>query len=153
MEGKVMTLALLIGMILTVVLIIKRKEISTNYWGAGALLFIANALLFALALFMTFFIMLFDMTLVLIVCIPLSIYVWYLFSKNWQGSYKDKIKMAVIGSSFFVAFIGWVIWKYTTFEPAYPGDGLLMSWIGVPIALTGSVSALLVSLFVILKNN
>ncbi|WNB91799.1 hypothetical protein [Bacillus sp. NEB1478] len=164
-----MTILILLGMILTVVLLsakkvwvpagfvtsirfkLKDSKLSTNHWIAGAAMFLTNALLFALAIILFFYVP-FGMPICLIICIPLSMFIWYLFSETWQGSYTDKIKFACIGSSFFLVFIGWVVWKYSTLEPAFPGDDLFMAWIGTLLAIIVSSGAFVVSLFVILKK-
>ncbi|MFG6495713.1 hypothetical protein P8610_10170 [Fictibacillus sp. UD] len=164
-----MTIILLAGIVFTIILLTKQREfasagivtnisdklqrssLSKNYLFAGAALFAANAALFAIAFVILFFIP-YGSTFGLLLCIPLSLMTWLVFSEIWSGSLKDKIKMARIGNSFFLFFIGWIMWYYTTLEPAYPGDDLFMAWIGAGIAVIGSLGAMSVSTFVLLKN-
>lgn len=165
-----MTILLLGGIVFTVILLIKQEELaaaglvtsisskikgsslSTNYWFAGASLFLANTALFAIA-FAIFFFIPFGTTLGLVMCIPLSLFTWLIFSQVWGGSYKDKVKMVCIGNIFFLLFMGWTIWYYMTLEPAYPGDDLFMAWIGMIISIIFTVGAMSVSMFVILRKS
>jgi hypothetical protein len=98
---------------------VKGSSLSNNYWVAGAALFAANAALFAIA-FVTLFFMPFGTTLGLVMCIPLSLFTWLIFSEIWEGSFKDKVRMAFIGNTFFLLFMGWTIRHY-----------MFMAWIGL----------------------
>ncbi|MDR7074317.1 hypothetical protein [Fictibacillus barbaricus] len=164
-----MTMMLLLGMIVTVFLLFginawtpsgvvtkigdrfKGSKVSTNVWVSGAVMFVMNGLLFAIA-FLIFFTIPFGMMLGLLICIPLSIFVWLVFSVTWQGTYKDKVKMSFIGNSFFIFFIGWVIWQFMRIEQMYPDEDNFMAWIGTLVAIIGSLGALSVSTFVILNK-
>jgi hypothetical protein len=164
-----MSILLIAGMILTVILLTKQKNwasadfvtniryklhgsvISRNFWLAGAALFGANAALFGIAFFIMFFLPMATI-LGLLLCIPLSIITWMIISEIWDGNNKDKIKMACLGNSFFLILMTWAIWYYITLEPAYPGDDLFMAWIGLIISLILGLGAMLVSMFVILRN-
>jgi hypothetical protein len=163
------TIALLLGMILTIFLLFglnewtpswfavyygdkfKDSKISKNVWVAGTVMFVMNGLLFATA-FLILFTIPFGMMIGLLICIPLSIFVWLLFSVIWQGTFKDKVKMAFIGNSFFILFIGWVIWQFMRMEQMYPNEDNFMAWIGTLVAIVGSLGALSVSSFVILNK-
>ncbi|MED1864967.1 hypothetical protein P4V41_15975 [Fictibacillus nanhaiensis] len=164
-----MTVLLLAGIVFTLILVMKQRDfasvgivrnithkikghsLSTNYWQAGITLFAANAALFALAFVILFFLPYGTMA-GLLICIPLSLFTWVLFSEMWQGSRKDKVKMTFIGSAFFLFFLGWIVSYYATLEPAYPGDDLFMAWIGVIIASIFTIGAMSVSMFVILRK-
>ncbi|MGD6964334.1 hypothetical protein ACQCVB_19190 [Fictibacillus phosphorivorans] len=164
-----MTVLLLAGIVYTLILLTKQRDfasvgmvrnishklkghsLSTNYWQAGIILFVANAALFALAFVILFFLP-YGAMAGLCLCIPLSLITWMLFSEVWRGSWKDKVKMAFIGSTFFLFFLGWIFWYYATLEPAYPGDDLFMVWIVVIIASIFTIGAMSVSMFVILRK-
>lgn len=164
-----MTILLLAGIVFTLILIMKQRDfasvgmvrnishklkghsLSTNYWQAGIALFAANAGLFVLA-FLILFLLPYGTMAGLLICIPLSLFTWVIFSEVWRGSWKDKVKMAFIGTSFFLLFLGWIFWYYATLEPAYPGDDLFMAWIGVIIASIFTIGAMSVSMFVILRK-
>jgi hypothetical protein len=130
---------------------VKGSSLSNNYWVAGAALFAANAALFAIA-FVTLFFMPFGTTLGLVMCIPLSLFTWLIFSEIWEGSFKDKVRMACIGNTFFLLFMGWTIRHYITLEPDYPGDDMFMAWIGLVLSNVFTVGAMLVSMFVMLRK-
>ncbi|MBN3553089.1 hypothetical protein JYA63_02300 [Fictibacillus nanhaiensis] len=164
-----MTVLLLAGIVFTLILIMRQRDfasvgmvknishkmkghsLSTNYWQAGIALFSVNAALFALAFVILFFLP-YGAMAGLLMCIPLSLLTWIIFSEAWMGTWKDKVKMAFIGSSFFLLFLVWVFWYYATLEPAYPGDDLFMAWIGVIIASIFTTGAMCVSMFVILRK-
>ncbi|MET3730130.1 putative membrane protein YGL010W [Fictibacillus halophilus] len=164
-----MTVLLLAGIVFTLILITKQRDVasigivrnityklkeypmSANYWQAGITLFVANAALFALAFVILFFLP-YGAMAGLLMCIPLSLFTWVIFSEVWRGSWKDKVKMTFIGSAFFLFFLGWIFWYYATLEPAFPGDDLFMAWIGVIIASIFSIGAMSVSMFVILRK-
>ncbi|MBD7965150.1 hypothetical protein [Fictibacillus norfolkensis] len=159
LAGIVFTLILIMGQrdLASVVVVrnishkLKGHSLSTNYWQAGIALFAANAALFALAFVILFFLP-YGAVAGLLMCIPLSLFIWVIFAGVWRGSWKDKAKMAFIGSSFFLFFLGWIFWYYATLEPAYPGDDLFMAWIGVIIASIFTLGAMSVSMFVILRK-
>ncbi len=164
-----MTILLLAGIVFTFILLTKQRELasagiitsisyklkgsflSTNYWYAGAALFAANVALFTVAFVILFFLP-YGATLGLVLCIPLSLVTWMVFSETWDGSLRDKVKMACIGSSFFLFFIGWMIWYSMNLKPAYPGDDLFMAWIGLVIGMIVTAGAMSVSLIVILRK-
>ncbi|WP_137791391.1 hypothetical protein [Bacillus sp. E(2018)] len=164
-----MTVLLLAGIIFTIILLTKQrdfasvgmvrnlslklseKSLSTNYWQAGIALFIANATLFALAFVILFFLP-YGAMAGLLLCIPLSLFTWVIFSEMWRGSKKDKVRMAFIGSAFYLFFLGGIVSYYATLQPAYPGDDLFMAWIGVIIAFIFTIGAMSVSMFVILRK-
>jgi hypothetical protein len=164
-----LTILLLAGIVFTLILIMRQRDLasvgvvrnishklkghslSTNYWQAGIALFAVNAALFALAFVILFFLP-YGAVAGLLMCIPLSLFIWVIFAEVWRGSLKDKVKMAFIGSSFFLFFLGWIFWYYATLESAYPGDDLFMAWIGVIIASTFTLGAMSVSMFVILRK-
>ncbi|MBH0171196.1 hypothetical protein [Fictibacillus sp. 18YEL24] len=164
-----MTVLLLAGIVFTLILLTKQRDIasvgivrnithklksrslSTNYWQTGIMLFAANTALFALAFVILFFLP-YGAIAGLMMCIPLSLFTWVIFSEVWRGSRKDKVKMAFVGNSFFLFFLGWIFWYYATLEPAYPGDDLFMAWIGVIIASIFTIGAMSVSMFVMLRK-
>ncbi|MGM0806720.1 MAG: hypothetical protein ACQET8_18400 [Bacillota bacterium] len=164
-----MTVLLLAGIVFTLILLTKQRDIasvgivrnithklksrslSTNYWQTGIMLFAANTALFALAFVILFFLP-YGAIAGLMMCIPLSLFTWVIFSEVWRGSRKDKVKMSFVGNSFFLFFLGWIFWYYATLEPAYPGDDLFMAWMGVIIASIFTIGAMSVSMFVMLRK-
>jgi hypothetical protein len=166
---KEVTIVILMGMILTAFLLFGQKvwipagfvanigskfkgsKVTTNIWVAGAVMFVMNGLLFATA-FLLFFTIPFGMALGLLICIPLSMFVWFFFSEIWQGTYKEKMKMACVGNSFFIIFIGWVVWQFIRIEQNYPDEDNFMAWIGTLVVIIGSLGALTVSMFVLLRK-
>jgi hypothetical protein len=70
-----------------------------------------------------------------------SIYLWSIINRACQGTKRDRLKMGVIGSSFYffitLIFVYWLL----TLQPAYPGDDTFMGAIGLFFGIIVSVVA------------
>lgn len=97
-----------------------------NYWLAGIMLFITNAILFfstALLIYLlSYFLIPYVHLLVMILAVIGSIFLWIIINKTWQGTRKNRLKMATVGSSFYMILSLILIYMLVTLEPAYPGD-------------------------------
>ncbi|WP_462413562.1 hypothetical protein [Neobacillus sp. Marseille-QA0830] len=110
-----------------------------NHWFAGAFLFGMNAALFGLTililLLLSYFIIPFVHLLVLFFAVWGSIMLWVIINKSWQGTKPNRLKLATVGSSFYVlanlSFVYWLV----TLEPAYPGEDTFMRSIGLVLAI------------------
>ena len=106
-----------------------------NYWLAGIFLFITNAILFfstALIIYLlTYFLIPYVHLLVMILAVIGSIFLWIIINKTWQGTRRNRLKMAAVGSSFYMILSIILTYMLVTLEPAYPGDDTFMREIGL----------------------
>ncbi|MEK4029650.1 hypothetical protein MKZ02_14085 [Pseudobacillus sp. FSL P4-0506] len=116
-----------------------------NHWLAGLFLFFMNGFLFSFAclglyvlmyLFIPF-VHLFVMLSVVIV----SLYLWILVNKAWQGTAGNRLKMGAVGSSFYVFLILIFIYWFVTLTPSYPGEDTFMGAVGLIFAIIVSTVA------------
>ena len=116
-----------------------------NYWFSGIFLFAINAFLFCsaglLLYVLTFFLIPYLHLLVMSAAVIGSIYLWMMLNFAWIGLKTDRLKMAAIGSSFYVIlsiiFMYWLV----TLEPVYPGEDTFMRWIGLIFAIIITTTA------------
>jgi hypothetical protein len=111
-----------------------------NHFFSGGFIFITNAIFFSLVIIfllnfpgitmLDFFIM-GGATL-------LSIWFWSLINRSWKGSKGNRIKMASIGSSFYILVGLFFLYKLMTLKPSYPGDDTFMAGLGLLFAIVVS---------------
>jgi len=116
-----------------------------NHFLSGGFVFIMNAIFFSLVVIIIFlgsmlhipFLLLFVMGAAPL----LSIFFWSLINVSWKGSKGDRIKMASIGSSFYLLLGIFFIYKLMTLKPSYPGDDIFMAGIGLLFGIIVSLVA------------
>lgn len=110
-----------------------------NYWLAGIFLFFINATLFfstALLLYaMTYFIIPYVHLLIMTLAVIVSIFLWIIINKAWQGTRKNRLKMGAVGSSFYMILSLMLIYLLVTLEPFYPGEDTFMRAIGLVMGI------------------
>ncbi|MEK5080768.1 hypothetical protein MKX73_17740 [Solibacillus sp. FSL W7-1436] len=118
-----------------------------NYWLAGIFLFIANAILFfstALLLYvLSYFLIPYVHLLVMILAVIGSIFLWMTINKTWHGTRKNRLKMAAVGSSFYLILSIILIYMFVTLEPSFPGDDPFMRAIGLLMGIVVTTVAFL----------
>jgi hypothetical protein len=123
-----------------------------NHWLSGIFLFVMNAVLFfstGLMLYvLTYYLIPFIHLLVMIFAVIGSIFLWMIINKAWQSTNRNRLKMATVGSSFYVIssflFIYWLV----TLKPSYPGEDTFMRAIGLVLGVIVTTVAF-ISCFVI----
>ncbi|MEK4080630.1 hypothetical protein [Solibacillus sp. FSL K6-1126] len=131
-----------------------------NYWLAGIMLFITNAILFfstALLIYLlSYFLIPYVHLLVMILAVIGSIFLWIIINKTWQGTRKNRLKMATVGSSFYMILSLILIYMLVTLEPAYPGDDPFMRaiglFMGIVVTTVAFISCLIFTGFSIKKE-
>ncbi|WP_243647164.1 hypothetical protein [Scopulibacillus darangshiensis] len=110
-----------------------------NYWLAGIFLFIMNTALFLITGFilylLTLFLIPFVHLFVMLLAVIGSILIWLLINKAWRGTRSNRLKMGLIGSSFYFFLTIIFIYKLVTLKPAYPGEDTFMAAIGLIFAI------------------
>lgn len=127
--------------------ILKNAKWFQNHWLSGIFLFFMNAVLFfltglvlyILASLLVPFIHLFVMILAVIA----SIFLWITISKAWKGTNKNRLKMRMIRSSFYIIMSLMFIYWLVTLEPSYPGEDTFMRAIGLEIGVIVTTVAFL----------
>ncbi|PEL14236.1 hypothetical protein [Bacillus sp. AFS017336] len=128
-------------------LVIKLKNSSwfQNYWKAGFFLFVMNAALFFITLLihfiLGFLIIPFMHLLVMVLAVVGSFLLWMIVNKAYQGTNGNRLKMSIIGSSFYAVLSFLFIYWLVTLKPSYEGEDLIMSSIGLLMGIIVSVVA------------
>ncbi|PEC48426.1 hypothetical protein CON00_16070 [Bacillus sp. AFS096315] len=161
-----MTLFLLCVFILVFIILFKRGAVSSklsennklvfklkntswfqNHLMSGFFLFIMNATLFfttCLVIYLlTYLLIPFLHLLVMILAIFGSFFLWIIVNKAWQGTNANRIKMSILGSSFYILLSILFLYWLLNLEPSYPGEDLFMSSIGLMFGLIVSIVAFL----------
>lgn len=116
-----------------------------NYWLAGMFLFIMNAILFfstALLIYvLSYFLIPYVYLLVMVLAVIGSIFLWIILNKAWQGTRRNCLKMAAVGSSFYLILSLILLYRLVTLEPTYPGDDTLMRAIGMVMGIVVTIVA------------
>ncbi|MEH7514708.1 hypothetical protein V7146_18495 [Gottfriedia acidiceleris] len=114
---------------------------------SGIFLFIVNATLFfstcLIIYLLTYLLIPFLHLLVMILAVFGSFLLWMIVNKAWQGTYANRIKMSILGSSFYILLSILFLYWLLTLEPSYPGEDLFMRSIGLMLGLIVSVVAFL----------
>ena len=110
-----------------------------HVWLAGLFVFLMNAILFGLTFFVLFILMRFDIPFlylfVMMGAVVVSILFWMIVNRSWMDSKKSQLKMAVIGSSFYLLLTLTFLYIYVTIEPFYPGEDMFMRALGLSLAM------------------
>ncbi|WP_442785805.1 hypothetical protein [Lentibacillus sp. Marseille-P4043] len=110
-----------------------------NHWSAGIFLFVLNAAIFfaaGLILFaLTYFLIPFVHFVIMFFAVISCIFLWILFNKAWQGTKKNRVKMGLIGSSFYMVLTFVFVYFLLTMKPSYPGEDTFMGAIGLVFAI------------------
>jgi hypothetical protein len=118
---------------------LRGKKIFQHYWFAGIILFLINVLLFFLTMIILYVIQSFSIPfmhlVVMLFAVVSSIYFWLLVNLNWQGETRDRIKVGLIGSSFYLFLTVFFIIKYVTIKPLFPADDTFMRSIGFMLGI------------------
>lgn len=159
-----LTLFLLMGLIGVVLIQSKKNQLSAmigenhklvqklknnrwfqNYWKAGFFLFILNATLFcitiAIFIILGFLIIPIIHLLVMVLAVLGSFFLWIIVNKAWQGTNGNRLKMSILGSSFYVILSFLLLYWLLTLKPSYQGEDMFMSSIGLMFGLIVSVVA------------
>lgn len=116
------------------ILFLRRKKFLQKYWLTGIFLFFMNAVIFIFTILLLYYIQFLSIPfihmLVMLLGVVLSIYLWILINLSWQGESRGRLKIGVIGSSFYLFLTAWFIFKLVTLEPLFPGDDTFMASIG-----------------------
>lgn len=104
-----------------------------SYWYAGLFLFVMNAVLFFLTGFLLFNVSMVSFVLLLMIIFAIigSFFLWAIIHKAWQSTNRNRLKMAAIGSSFYVILTFVFIYWSVTLEPSYPGEDTFMRGMGL----------------------
>ncbi|WP_226527505.1 hypothetical protein [Metabacillus niabensis] len=105
------------------------------HWLAGLCLFGINAGLFLLTgglLYSLMFLMIPYLHLVIMfLAVIISVYVWIVINKTWEGTKGNRLKLGAVGSSFYLLLTIVFIYMMMTIEPQYPGEDTFMRFIGL----------------------
>ncbi|CAG9623738.1 hypothetical protein [Sutcliffiella rhizosphaerae] len=126
-----------------------------SFWFAGLFLFCMNGVLFFLAglglFILGYFTIPFVHLLVMVLAVCVSIYLWISVNKAWQGTKSNRLKMSIIGSSFYLILTFIFAYLYITLEPTYPGEDIFMAAIGlffaIIVTLTASITCFIITGF------
>ncbi|MFF2874991.1 hypothetical protein ACFVR2_01585 [Gottfriedia sp. NPDC057991] len=130
-------------------LIFKLKNTSwfQNHLMSGIFLFIVNATLFfstcLIIYLLTYLLIPFLHLLVMILAIFGSFFLWIIVNKAWQGTNANRIKMSILGSSFYILLSILFLYWLLNLESSYPGEDLFMRSIGLMFGLMVSIVAFL----------
>lgn len=110
-----------------------------NYWLSGIFLFVMNAVLFfstGLVLYILMYFLIPYVHLLVMFCAVIgSIFLWVLINKAWQGTKRNRLKIGIVGSSFYIFLTFIFIYWLVTLKPSYPGDDTFMGAIGLVFAI------------------
>ncbi|MFC0211290.1 hypothetical protein ACFFK0_02300 [Paenibacillus chartarius] len=114
---------------------LSRAQWYHNFWLSGLFLFVTNAVLFSCTLLLIILQLHFAIPivhlLVMMAAVIVSLYVWSVMHRAWQGSTSGRLKMGCIGSSFYALLTLAFIYMLITLEPAYPGEDTFMAAVGL----------------------
>ncbi len=113
---------------------LSKHERFRNPWLMGVLLFGLNLFLFsatALILYgMTFMMIPFIHLVVMASATASSVLAWQsiVYSRDWGKG--ERLKVGMVGSSFYLFLFLFILYKWVTYVPRYPGEDEFMSAIG-----------------------
>ncbi|OAB32846.1 hypothetical protein [Paenibacillus glacialis] len=117
-----------------VVQLLQNAKWYQNPWAGGVFLFLVNAVLFTFTIFGLYLAIYFSKSFVLLIVILLgvigSIYSWLILNNAWQGTKRNRMKMGLVGSSFYALLTLVVVYLWATLKPAYSGEDTFMSGMG-----------------------
>ncbi|SFC09168.1 hypothetical protein SAMN05443252_101836 [Bacillus sp. OV322] len=127
-----------------------KKAWFQGYWRSGLFLFAVNALLFSTTVLLLYILIFIQIPYLHIAVMGFAVYAsilaWFSIGKSWDGTRRNRLKMGLIGSSFYVLVSALIIYKECHLKPAYPGDDTFMAAIGLLAALIVSSVAFIVCL-------
>ncbi len=110
-----------------------------NHWLSGIFLFLMNGFLFfstGLVLYLSMYLFIPYVHLLVMFCAVIaSIFLWILIHKAWQGTKRNRLKIGMIGSSFYIFLTCIFIYWLMTLKPSYPGEDTFMGAIGLVFAI------------------
>ncbi|SFA71181.1 MULTISPECIES: hypothetical protein [unclassified Bacillus (in: firmicutes)] len=171
-----MTFIILMGIVIIAFVILKREKISessnfdipfirliskqtwfSNPWLSGIFLFFVNVVLFGatalLLLVLTKFTVPFLHILIMVAAVAISILAWKTISRSWHGTKKDRIKMGVVGSSFYLFLTLWIAYEWFNLKPKFPGDDTFMAAVGLTFGFIVTIVAFITCLSFSLSSN
>lgn len=111
-----------------------KKKWFQNHWLSGGYLFGINALYYGATiclLFLPIFTNIPYLHLVLMFLATIvSIFTWSAFSAAWTGSFKNRLKMALKGSSFYLILALIMVTQWLSVKPLYPNEDTFMRALG-----------------------
>lgn len=132
--------------------LLKKTPWFQSHWRAGILLFFMNTALFSttiLALYIVgYFVIPYVHLIFMVLAVCTSIYLWVSVNKAWQGSKGDRLKLATIGSSFYMGLTVLFTFLYITLEPSYQGEDIFMQAMGLFLAIIVTTTAWITCFFI-----
>ncbi|WML37956.1 hypothetical protein RCG19_11920 [Neobacillus sp. OS1-2] len=123
-----------------------------NHFVTGIFLFVMNGVLFfstCLVLYIsTYFMIPYIHLLVMFLAVAGSIFLWILINKAWHGSSRNRLKMAVLGSSFYIVLTIIFIYMFVTLKPSYQGEDIFMRAFGIVFAIIVTTVAFITCLVI-----
>ena len=101
---------------------LSKKKWFQNHWLSGGYLCGINALYFGTTIFLLYLLM-FLATIV-------SIFTWRALSTAWTGSFKNRLKMSLTGSSFYLILALIMVIQWLSVKPLYPNEDTFMRALG-----------------------
>lgn len=116
-----------------------------NHWLSGIFLFVMNGVLFfltGLVLYLLMYFLIPYIHLLIMFCAVIgSIFLWILINKAWQGSKRNRLKIGIVGSSFYIFLTCIFLYLLVTLKPSYPGEDTFMGAIGLVFAIIVTIVA------------
>ncbi|MFG3611570.1 hypothetical protein [Rummeliibacillus stabekisii] len=127
-----------------------------NHWLSGLFLFCMNAILFFSTGLILYLLIFFPIPylhiLLMFAAVLTSILLWIAINKAWQGSKRNRIKMSVVGSSFYFFLLILFIYWFVTIKPSYQGEDIFMKGFGLLFGMVVSFVAC-ITCFVFTASN
>lgn len=124
---------------------LKNAKWFQNHLLSGLFLFIMNAILFFLTVIILYVLMYlvipFAHILVMFLAVISSIFLWIVMNQAWQGTKRNRLKMGIVGSGFYVLLTVIFLFWLVTLKPSYPGEDTFMGAIGLVFAIIVSLVA------------
>lgn len=120
------------------------------HWKAGLFLFFSNALLFSATLLILYVLLFINIPylhlVIMFLATAFSIRLWLNMKLAWQGAKKGRLKVGLIGSSFYLFLFIFFLYQFAAAESEFPGDDPFMRAIGflfgMIVAATAGISCL-----------
>ncbi|RDZ10962.1 hypothetical protein C3744_21510 [Priestia megaterium] len=113
---------------------LSKKKWFQNHWLSGGYLFGINALYFGTTMLLLYLLMYTDIPYLHIVLMFLativSIFTWSTVSTAWTGPFKNRLKMALTGSSFYLILALIMVIQWLSVKPLYPNEDTFMRALG-----------------------
>lgn len=123
-----------------------------SFWLAGGLVFLVNASLFFAAALLANLLFVINIpyvhNILMISVVIVSLYVWSVCNRAWSGSKRNRLKLGLIGSSFYLGLFCYSSFQYFTVKPSYPGeDTFMMTFAWLAVSMTTIIAALACFIF------